>query len=136
MLETILNILAFILVFLILTIPLLYIIYLCNRIIKCDKDMAILISERNNKFFLVIYILFPPVLWYRLTQIVLKRKRKSFNIIITIFLLYWFLIISDLWVVYSGKIPYGTSLSYILFYLFFYIMPLLFIVRYFQIRKN
>ena len=133
---TILNIFSLILVFLILIIPFLYLIYLCSRIIKCDKDIALFISKKNNIFFLVMYILFPPVLWYRLTYFIVREKYRILSVIITFFFLYWFLVLSDVLSGFSRKIPYGISLSYILFYLLLYIIPILFIIRYFLIRKD
>jgi len=134
--DTILNILSLILVFIFLIIPFLYIFYLCKQIIKCDKDVALFITEKNNKFFLVIYVLFPPALWYRLLHFLLKEKYRILSFVITLFLFFWLLGLLDNLSFFLDKVPYGIYYVNIIFGALFYLIPVLFIVRYFQIRKN
>jgi len=56
--NNILNIIVPPIIYSFYAIPLIYIIYLCKRIIKCDKDIELFMLEKNNIFLLVIYIFF------------------------------------------------------------------------------
>ncbi len=134
--NTILNFLSLILVFIFLIIPLLYIFYLCKQLIKCDKDITSFISERNNKFFLTVYVLFPPVLWYRLLHFLLKEKYRILSFTITLFLFFWFIGLLDNLSYLLDKIPYGIYYVNVIVGALFYLIPILFIILYFQIRKN
>ena len=133
--NVILNIIGFSFLFILFIIPLFCLIYLCKRIIKCDKDIKSFILEKNNKFYLIIYILLPPVLWYRLLRIGMKRFYSS----ITLFLCYWFFMLFFNLDFISKIVSNSNSLLvffYILLFILFYIIPILFIVCYFLIRTN
>ena len=136
--NTILNINTCALLFTYYFIPLLFLFYLCKQIIKCNKDIALFMSEKKSKYLLIVYLLFPPVLWYHLSQVVLKVRHKLFHIIIILYLLIWFFALADnlYFYIYYTKIPYGIYFVDVPLFLLFYIIPLLFIVRYFLMKKN
>jgi len=134
--NDILNIIVPPIIYSFYALPLIYIIYLCKRIIKCDKNVASFISEKNNILFLIIYILFPPVLWYRLLHFFLKEKYRILSFAITLFLFFWFIGLLCNLSSFLGKIPYNIYYINSFVGILFYILPVLFIIRYFQIRKN
>ncbi len=134
--NNILNIIVPPIIYSFYAIPLIYIIYLCKRIIKCDKDIELFMLEKNNIFLLVIYILFPPVLWYRLTYFCLKEKYRILSLVITLFLFLWFIGLLDNLSYFLCKMPYGIYYVNFIGGAVLYIIPVLFTIRYFLIRKD
>ncbi len=134
--NTILNIIVPPILYSLYALPLLYIIYFCSRIIKYDKDVKSFILEKNNVFFIIIYMIFPPVLWFRLLHFFLKEKYIILSFAITLFLFFWFIGLLCNLSCFLGRIPYNIYYINIFVGTLFYMLPVLFIIRYFQKRKN
>lgn len=116
--------------------PLLYIIYLCNRIVRRDEYVKQFIKGKNNILILIIYILFPPFLWYRLTRLIIKGHYVILCFAITLFLFLWFIALLENLSYFFCKIHYGIYYTIFSGILIFYIVPILFIFRFFKMKRH